>query len=108
MEVYVEKGFNWKKFFKIVGIVVGSIVGLFLVLFLFHKVEGTIRGGEITKYEVWKSSTVEKVAEYCDLDLEKVEKVELSFYDPLEHILRIISIMILLNISSMIKRLLRN
>lgn len=85
MEVYVEKGFNWKKFFKIVGIVVGSIVGLFLVLFLFHRIEGTIRGGKITKYEVWKSSTVEKVAEYCDLDLEKVEKVELYFYNPLEN-----------------------
>lgn len=85
MEVYVEKGFNWKKFFKVVGIVIGSVVGLFLVLFLFHKIEGTIRGGEITKYEVWKNATVEEVAEYCDLDFEKIEKVQLYFYDPLGH-----------------------
>ncbi len=81
-EIYIEKPFNWKKFFKITGIVVAAIAVVLVLLFGVHRLEGYLRGGKITKYENWKSATVEKTARYCDINLDEVNKIRIDFYEP--------------------------
>lgn len=82
MEIYVEKPFNWKKFFKVTVIVVGAMAIVSLLIICVHRIEGSLRGGEITKYENWRSATVEKTANYCDINLDKVNKIRIDYYEP--------------------------
>lgn len=65
----------------IVMSVMAMIVITVIVMVVIHNIEAEKRAGEFAKYENWRSATIDKVADYCDIDLDKVNKIQLRIYD---------------------------
>ncbi len=72
---------KWKKVLIIVVAVVLIAIITIVASVIIHNKEASKRAGELAKYENWRSATIDKIADYCKIDLDKVNKIRVSISD---------------------------
>lgn len=77
----MEKRGKLKKLLLVIGIFIVLVIVVIVVAIAIHNIQAKKRAGKFAKYETWRSATVEQLADYCDMDLDRIDKICLTIHD---------------------------